>query len=254
MTMVRQGVLVGTWLIIMGLVGCTGTTTLEKYNRTMYQTNKVIDQLTLKPITKAYQAVTHDVIERRVNRFFNNIGEVGTLINSLLQGKLHNAAVSSSRLVWNTTLGLGGLFDVATVFGLKAHKEDFGQTLQTWGMPTGPYVVLPLLGPSTVTDAFGLVADSAIYPINRYDNWSSHWVRDGVIALNMVNTRAQLLPLEELLDTATTDEYLFVKSAYLQRRAALVRDGESDGHLDDEVDSIFDDLEEENDEQQVSEE
>lgn len=254
MTMVRQGVLVGTWLIIMGLVGCTGTTTLEKYNRTMYQTNKVIDQLTLKPITKAYQAVTHDVIERRVNRFFNNIGEVGTLINSLLQGKLHNAAVSSSRLVWNTTLGLGGLFDVATVFGLKAHKEDFGQTLQTWGMPTGPYVVLPLLGPSTVTDAFGLVADSAIYPINRYDDWSSHWVRDGVIALNMVNTRAQLLPLEELLDTATTDEYLFVKSAYLQRRAALVRDGESDGHLDDEVDSIFDDLEEENDEQQVSEE
>lgn len=249
----RQAIWVLALVSLIGLNGCTGTLTLEKYNRTMYQTNKAIDQVTLKPLTKVYQAVTHDAIERRINHFFENIGEVGTLINSLLQGKLHNAAVSSSRLVWNSTLGLGGLFDVATSFGLKAHKEDFGQTFRAWGVPAGPYVVLPLWGPSTITDAVGLVADSAVYPISRYNNWSSHRVREGVVALDMLNTRAQLLPLETLLDTATTDEYLFIKSAYLQRRAALVRDGKSDSRLDDALDSIFDDLEEENQSQQVNE-
>lgn len=227
------------------LASCSSTSTLESYNRAMYETNKVIDDYTLKPITKVYQKITHNAIERRVSNFFGNLSEVGTMVNSLLQGKFRNAAVSSSRFVWNTTLGVGGLFDVAATFGLDADKEDFGQTLRVWGVPAGPYVVLPLLGPSTVTDAFGRVGDRALSPLNRYSDWSDHTVREGLTALDVINTRAKFMQIDDLLDTATTDEYLFVKSTYLQSRATLVRDGEADTALDAEVDDIFDDLEEE---------
>lgn len=222
------------------LAGCSSTQPLEDYNRAMYNTNRAIDKYTLKPITKAYQAITPDVIERRVNSFFDNLGEIGTMVNSLLQGKFHNAAVSSSRLVWNTTLGLGGLFDVATFMGLEAQEEDFGQTLQVWGLPAGPYVVLPLLGPSTITDTVGLLGDWSIDPVNLYDDWSDHSVHEGLIGLRLIDQRAELIQAEALLETGTTDEYLFVKSAYLQRRAALVRDGEVNNDLDDAVDALFD--------------
>lgn len=241
--MIRQWKRILCLVVVLTLSGCSATSSLEAYNRGMYETNKVIDNVTLKPLAKAYRTVTHNAIERRVSSFFSNLGEIGTMVNSLLQGKFHNAAVSSSRLVWNTTLGLGGLFDVATSFGLEADKEDFGQTLRVWGVPTGPYVVLPILGPSTVTDALGLVVDSAADPINYYNGWSDHSVHEGVVALNIIDTRAQYLQLDKLLDTGTTDEYVFVKNAYLQRREALVRDGEADTSLDDDLDDIFDDLE-----------
>lgn len=241
--MIKQWIRFFVLVSAFALASCSSSGSLESYNRAMYETNKVIDDYTLKPITKVYQKITHNAIERRVSNFFDNLGEIGTMVNSVLQGKFHNAAVSSSRFVWNTTVGLGGLFDVATSFGLQADKEDFGQTLQVWGVPAGPYIVLPILGPSTVTNAIGLVGDRAVSPLSNYSDWSDHSVREGVTALNIINTRAKFMQLDNLLDTATTDEYLFVKSAYLQRRARLVNDGEGNDELDSELDDIFDDLE-----------
>ncbi len=217
-----------------------GCSSLESYNRTMYKTNKAIDKYTLKPIAKGYHFITPDPVERGVSNFFGNLGEVGTVVNSLLQGKVRNAALSSSRFVWNTTLGLGGMFDVATAMNVVAKPEDFGQTLQVWGMPAGPYVVLPILGPSTVTDSVGLVGDYFAYPLTYY-HWTDHSVREGVTALKTVDTRTQLLPLEKQLK-GVPDEYSFVKSAYLQRRASLVRDGaiEENNDIDKDFDELLD--------------
>lgn len=228
--------------VLLGGCASNNSSGLEAYNRGMYKINKSVDKYTLKPIAKGYRFITPDPVEKGVSNFFNNISEVGTVANSLLQGKLHNAALSSSRLVWNTTLGIGGIFDVATAMDIKANKEDFGQTLQTWGLPSGPYVVLPLLGPSTVTDSAGLVGDYFLSPINQYDDWSDHLVHEGVVALNITNRRAQLLKTEKLVDSAAVDEYTFVKNAYLQHRAALVNDGEvQDKALDEDLDDLFGD-------------
>ncbi|MBS9777737.1 MAG: VacJ family lipoprotein [Gammaproteobacteria bacterium] len=226
------------------ITGCASNndSVLESYNKGMYKINRTVDKYTLKPLAKAYRFVTPDPVEKSVNNFFNNIGEVNTIANSLLQGKFRNAALSSSRMVWNTTIGIGGLFDVATAFNISADKEDFGQTLQVWGLPTGPYVVLPFWGPSTITDSVGLGVDTYLSPINRYNNWADHSVREGVVVLNIVNTRAQLLDLEKVLETGTTDEYYFVKNAYLQKRAVMVNDGEVvNEEMDKELDDLFGD-------------
>lgn len=228
----------GCGLVLLFLFGCAGG--LEGYNRGMYKVNKTVDKYTLKPIAQGYRAITPDPVEKGVNNFFNNVGEVGTMANSVLQGKLHNAAASSARLVWNTTIGLGGLLDVATAMNIKAHQEDFGQTLRTWGVPAGPYLVLPLLGPSTVTDSVGLAVDNYFSPINQYDDWSDHSVREGLVVLQNINKRAQLLDAEKLIENASTDEYTFVKNAYLQKRKALTRDGRADESLDEDLDKLFD--------------
>lgn len=225
------------------IVGCASdqNSGLESYNRSMYQINKSIDKYTLKPIAKGYRAVTPDVVEKRVSHFFGNLSEVGTFTNSLLQGKLHNAAVSSARIVWNSTIGIGGLFDVATAMDLHSNKEDFGQTLQTWGMPAGPYVVLPFFGPSTVTDSVGLVGDYFISPLYWYDDWSDHSVREGVIALSIIDKRVRLLDTEKMLENVN-DEYSFVKSAYLQQRALLVNDGKvENSELEADLDDLYGD-------------
>lgn len=227
------------WLLLALLMG--GCSSLESYNRTMYDVNKTVDKYTLKPIAKGYRLVTPDPVERSVSNFFDNLGEVSTVVNSLLQGKIRNAALSSSRFVWNTTLGLGGLFDVASAMNIEANPEDFGQTLQTWGVPAGPYVVLPLLGPSTVTDSIGKVGDYFTDPISQYKDWSDHLVHEGLVGLRVVSDRSNLFSLEKQL-AGVPDEYTFVKSAYLQRRADLVRDGaiEEDSDLDKEFDALLD--------------
>ncbi len=226
-------------LTVFLLGGCAGNNGLESYNRSMYKINKAVDKYTLKPIAKGYRAITPDPVEKGVSNFFNNIGEVGTFANSLLQGKFNNAALSSSRFVWNTTLGIGGIFDVATAMNIKAKKEDFGQTLQTWGLPAGPYIVLPFFGPSTVTDSVGRVGDAFLSPINRYD-WNSNSLRNSVIGLYYVDKRARLLNAEKLLNSASVDEYSFVKNAYLQHRQALVHDGEvTNQSMEDDLDNLY---------------
>lgn len=191
----------------------------ESFNRGVFRFNDALDRWALKPIAKGYQKVTPDAVEEGVHNVFRNIGEVRNLANNVLQLKMHDAGVDTARFFFNSTFGVLGFFDVATKMGLQRNDEDFGQTLGAWGVKSGPYVVLPLLGPSTVRDAL------ALYP----DNFTSHYrynndvpVRNSVFALNVVDTRASLLAAERLI---TGDKYRFMRNAFLQNREFKVLDG-----------------------------
>lgn len=225
--------------LLMFLGGCMSSETLEDYNRRMYKLNKSVDGYTLKPIAKGYKAITPDPVEKGVSNFFNNLNEVTVFTNSVLQGKIDNAILSSSRFVWNTTVGLGGIFDVATAMNIKANKEDFGQTLQTWGVPAGPYVVLPFFGPSTVTDTIGRAGDVLWSPINQY-NWEKNAFPYSIIAMSYIDKRSRLLGAEKLLGSASVDEYSFVKNTYLQHRQALVHDGKVENKaMEEDLDDLY---------------
>ncbi|SFI62126.1 phospholipid-binding lipoprotein MlaA [Pseudomonas guineae] len=214
------------------LVACTGVLSLpvlaqaneedpwQGYNRFMFRINDNVDMYTLKPLAKGYQAVTPQFLEDGVHNVFRNIGDVGNLANNLLQAKFHDAGVDSSRLIFNTTFGLLGFFDVGTAMGLQRSDEDFGQTMGAWGLNSGPYVVLPLLGPSTVRDAFGKVPDSMLVAPAFIDHVPTRNVVRGV---QLVDLRASLLSAERLI---SGDKYIFVRNAYLQNREFKVSDGE----------------------------
>lgn len=195
---------------------------LDGYNRAMFKFNDKVDGWVLKPLAKGYRAVTPDVVETGVSNFFSNLGELINIPNDLLQGKFRQAANDTGRLLVNSTIGIGGLFEIADKIGLeKSDGEDFGQTLATWGVPSGPYVVIPVLGPSTLRDFPGTVTDSVLFsPIGDIENVS---VRNSVYGLKTVDTRAGLLKSEELI---TGDRYTFIKGVYLQRREYLINDGE----------------------------
>jgi phospholipid-binding lipoprotein MlaA len=192
----------------------------QGYNRIMFEINDTVDTYTLKPIAKGYQAVTPDFLEDGVHNVFRNIGDVGNLANNLLQGKLHNAGVDTSRLIVNTTFGVLGFFDVGTTMGLQRSDEDFGQTLGKWGVGSGPYVVLPLLGPSTVRDAIGKVPDSLLTASAAIEHVPT---RNVVIGVQAVDVRANLLKAERLV---SGDKYIFLRNAYLQNREFRVQDGQ----------------------------
>ncbi|HUE92244.1 VacJ family lipoprotein [Pseudomonas sp.] len=192
----------------------------QGYNRFMFRINDNVDTYTLKPLAKGYQAVTPQLLEDGVHNIFRNIGDVGNLANNVLQGKLHDAGVDSGRLIFNTTFGLLGFFDVASQMGLQRSDEDFGQTLGAWGLGSGPYVVLPLLGPSTVRDAIGKIPDSMLTVQSTIDHVPT---RNVVHAVNAVDMRVSLLSAEKLI---SGDKYIFIRNAYLQNREFRVRDGE----------------------------
>jgi phospholipid-binding lipoprotein MlaA len=192
----------------------------QGYNRFMYRVNDNVDAYTLKPLAKGYQAVTPQFFEDGVRNVYRNIGDVGNLANNLLQGKLHDAGVDGSRLIFNTTFGLLGFFDVGSAMGLQRNDEDFGQTMGVWGLNSGPYVVLPLLGPSTVRDAFAKVPDSMLVAPAFIDHVPTRNVVRGVQTLDL---RASLLSAERLI---IGDKYIFIRNAYLQNREFKVRDGE----------------------------
>lgn len=190
------------------------------YNRFMFSINETVDAYTLKPLAQGYQAVTPQPVEDGISNVFRNIGDVRNLANNLLQGKLHDAGVDTSRLIVNTTFGILGLFDVATRMGLQRNDEDFGQTLGAWGLGSGPYVVLPLLGPSTVRDAFGRVPDSMLAATAHIDHVPT---RNVVIGVDAINLRASLFKAERMV---SGDKYTFIRNAYLQNREFKVRDGQ----------------------------
>ena len=213
------------------LTGCASTTdladedadALESYNRAMFAFNDAVDKAVFKPVAKVYWRVLPEPVTDSVGNFFSNLNDVVVLANDLLQFKLHQAAMDSSRIVFNTTFGLGGLFDVATRMELPKHREDFGQTLGVWGFGAGPYLVLPLLGPSTVRDTFGFAGDFMINPIDwATDSEAAKW---GLWGLNLINRRAGLLRLERALADEQIDPYSFQRSAYLQMRRSLIHDG-----------------------------
>ena len=200
---------------------------LEPMNRAIFGFNEVVDDNILEPVAKGYRYVTPDPVERSVSNFFNNLGEINTIINSALQMKMDKTISSTSRLAINSTVGVLGLFDVATSLGIQREREDFGQTLGFYGVSSGPYLVLPFFGPSSFRDAPGFYADvmmeKSISPIHTELH---HEERQAIQATNVIDTRANLLKATKILDTAAKDKYIFLRESYLQRRAKLVTDGQ----------------------------
>lgn len=203
----------------------------ESYNRAMFAVNDAVDRAVLKPVAQGYKAVTPQSVQNSVGNFFSNLLEIRNAFNNVLQGKFHNAASDVTRLIMNTSFGVLGLFDVATPMGLEKSQEDFGQTLGVWGAPAGPYVVLPMLGPSSVRDAPARVVDWELDPAIRAGVGDERYA---LLALDIVHVRARLLSTERALDEVATDRYMAIRNAYLERREFLVRDGapSSDQQLD----------------------
>jgi phospholipid-binding lipoprotein MlaA len=205
----------------------------ERTNRAIYKFNDALDRGVAKPVAKAYVKVTPAPVRTGFSNFFRNLTYPTVIVNDLLQLKLKEFATDTARLVVNTTLGIGGLFDPASQLGLSAGNEDFGQTLGHWGVPPGPYLMLPLFGPSNMRDTVGLVADQFSDPKTYVKDDTAYW---GLTGMSLVNTRAELLATEGLLGQAS-DPYAFVRNAYLQRREFLVKDGA----VPDEEIEIFED-------------
>jgi phospholipid-binding lipoprotein MlaA len=195
----------------------------ESLNRSVYAFNDKLDVYALKPIAKGYQAVTPDFVDTGVTNFFNNIGDVVVLVNDLLQLKFRQALSDTARIVFNTVIGLGGLIDVSTKFGLVKHDEDFGQTLGYWGVGSGPYLVLPIIGPSNIRDTAGLTVD--IVEFDPIYNIPKDSERNFAISLKFIDIRADLISATNILDETAIDRYALIRDAWSQRRKNLVHDG-----------------------------
>jgi phospholipid-binding lipoprotein MlaA len=211
----------------------------ESYNRAMFAFNEGVDRAVVKPAARAYERLPRPVRDGAGN-FFSNLDDVAVLVNNLLQGKLPDAANDAARLIFNSTIGVFGLLDVASPMGLPKNREDFGQTLGYWGVPSGPYLQLPFLGPSTVRDAPARVVDFELHPSNHlYRDHRRTWAT--LSAVEVVSIRASLLPMEDLLAAMSEDRYIAVRDLWLQRRDYLVRDGQSqaeDGLWLDELEQL----------------
>ncbi len=213
------------------LAGCASTEEMinedrdpfRSYNRFMFTVNDKLDKAVIKPTAQAYRAVLPEFVRQRVTHFFGNLGDFSVVANDLLQLKLQQATVDASRIVYNTTFGLLGLFDVASDMGLHKHNEDFGQTLGYWGVGEGYYLVLPLLGPSTTRDVWNVPVDSYLLdPITYVDPLA---LRLSLSGTNLIDRRANLLRVERAFEETQIDPYSFQRQAYLQRRRDLVYDG-----------------------------
>ncbi|HEX9391748.1 MAG TPA: VacJ family lipoprotein [Usitatibacteraceae bacterium] len=228
-------------LATLVLSGCASTSPkadpFESINRATYKFNDVVDKAVLTPVAKGYQAVTPEFVRTGISNVFSNIGDVATAFNNLLQGKGEDAANDVGRVLLNSTFGLFGLIDIATPGGLEKHHEDFGQTLGKWGVGSGPYLVLPIIGPSTLRDGPARVVDSYAGYFRYIDHIPT---RNTTFGVEMVDLRASLLGASSTLDTAALDKYQFVRDAYLQRRLNQVYDGKVPQALKDKLE---DDLE-----------
>ena len=216
-------------LFLLGTLTLSGCATngtpgdpLEPLNRGIYKFNDTVDKAVIKPVAQGYKEVTPEIVRAGVGNFFSNLDDVLVVANDLLQFKLPQAASDLSRLMVNTTFGVLGLADVATGWELPKHDEDFGQTLGYWGIDNGPYLVLPLLGSSTLRDAAGRLGDGQIDPVYNYDDVAT---RNTAIGINMIDTRSRVLDIESVVDDAALDRYSFIRDAYLQKRRSLVYDG-----------------------------
>ena len=206
----------------------------ENVNRAVFGFNDGIDRILLKPIAKGYRYITPNFVRLGVSNFFSNLSEVGSLVNATLQGKPVEGAKHTGRFLINSTIGIGGLFDVAKTMNLeKMDGEDFGQTLAVWGFNSGYYIVLPLLGSSTIRDGAGIPVNMALDPLGYYPEHRQ--TQTALNALEIIDLRTRLLRAEEFI---RGDRYLFIRDAYLQRREFLVNDGTvvddfgGDGELD----------------------
>ena len=219
--------LIGSIFLAVMLTGCASQANkdpLEGLNRGIYKFNDTADKAVIKPIAGAYKAVLPSPVRTGVNNFFDNLGTVVTAINDLLQFKFSKAMDDAGRFVINSTVGILGVIDVASMDNVPKHNEDFGQTLGYWGVGNGPYLVLPFFGPSSVRDTTGLVVDTVAFdPISYIDDPKT---RNQLRLVKFIDKRAQYLPASDLLDDAALDPYAFMRDAYLQRRESQVKDGE----------------------------
>ncbi|MBN4666795.1 VacJ family lipoprotein [Pandoraea nosoerga] len=214
----------------MALAGCATVTNpnpadpIEGFNRSMYTFNDKLDKAVMTPVAKGYRFVVPEPARDMVTNFFSNIGDVYNFANNLLQLEVTAAVQDLMRLTINTVFGVGGLVDFASPAGLPKHSQDFGVTLGKWGLPDGPYLVLPLLGPSTVRDTVGLAGNMFIDPTSYI---KPDWVSYTIYGVRLVNTRANLLDASNLLEAAALDPYSFTRDAYLARRKYLINGGAS---------------------------
>jgi phospholipid-binding lipoprotein MlaA len=221
-------------LVLALLQGCATVKTAdardpwESMNRSVFGFNEAMDKAVLKPTAKAYVAVVPRVVRTGVSNFLGNLGDVWSMANSALQLKGQHTAESLMRVSVNTFLGFGGLLDIATEMGLSRHKEDFGQTLGHWGVKPGPYVVLPLLGPSTLRDSAALPVDMKA-DVTQSINDSG--TRNSLTVTKVVDVRAGLLGTVDLVKSAALDPYAFVRDGYLQKRENDVYDGNPPEHF-----------------------
>ncbi len=208
------------------LAACAGPNPrdpIEGFNRGVFAFNEGVDKAVLKPVAQGYEAVAPVPVRKGVGNFFANVEDVLIAVNNLLQGKVPDAASDVSRLAINSTLGILGLFDVASEMGLEKHNEDFGQTLGRWGVGPGAYVVLPLFGPRDVRDTVGLVANRSLDPVARIYPVN---VRNSLSGTRFISDRAELLPADQAIEEASLgDKYGYIRDTYLQRREYLVYDG-----------------------------
>jgi phospholipid-binding lipoprotein MlaA len=195
----------------------------EPVNRRIYQFNEAFDKTVAAPVARVYRTVLPQFARTSVGNFFSNLRDVRSVVNNTLQGKFTDAYTDFGRVAINSTLGILGLFDIASEAGIEKHDEDFGQTLGRWGVAPGPFVMLPILGPSTVRDAAALIVDHKTDPVSHVDPSRS---QNQITAARFVNRRAELLDASNVLHQAALDEYEFVRDGYLQRRRNLVYDAE----------------------------
>jgi phospholipid-binding lipoprotein MlaA len=227
-------------LALLCLLGGSASTTLaasaydplEPINRPIYALNNTIDRFALKPLARGYDFIMPPLAQRGVGNFFANLYDVTSALNAVLQFRLPNAARSGGRVLVNSTVGIVGIFDVASSWGIEPYRTDFGQTLALWGLPEGPYLMLPLFGPRTVRSGAGTLVDT--FTLSVPPQLDNRALRNSIWGLELVHWRARFLDTDELI---TGDRYIFVRDAYLQQRSLLVNDGEVIDEFSDFEDS-----------------
>lgn len=202
---------------------------LEAANRKIDVFNQKFDKAVAKPVAKGYRKVTPDPLDKGISNFFNNLADVPSAANNLFQLKPARALNDIGRVCVNTTIGLLGFFDVASDMGMPNYKEDLGQTLGYWGVGDKPFLVIPFLGPSTLRDFVGTLGDFYMNPVS-YSSQGVYWT---LVALNLVDRRADLLEAGDVLDEAAVDRYSFMREFYLQKRESAINDGES--NMDEDI-------------------
>lgn len=221
----KAGILLG---LALSVVGCATANKedprdpWEGWNRNVQSFNDNLDDYVMKPVAQGYQTVTPEFVDKGITNFYSNIDDINVVLNDLLQFKLAQTGMDTGRLLINTVAGLGGFVDIASHMNLPKHNEDLDQTLGAWGVPAGPYFVVPLLGPSTPRGVVSLAADGATNPL--------YWINPAAIAygtgtLKTIDTRADLLSATKIVDQASVDRYEFIRNAYFQDRNYKIYDG-----------------------------
>ncbi len=226
--MAKAKKLCATLLLAGTLAGCATSggnpaDPLEPLNRAVFGFNDAADRAVIKPVARAYRAVLPGFVRTGVSNFFSNLEDIWISVNDVLQGKFQQGVDDFGRVLFNSTFGIAGIFDFASGLGLQKHNEDFGQTLGSWGVGSGAYLVLPILGPSTIRDGFGLLLDTQADLVFQIDGVPVH---NSLYATRAIGNRANLLDASSVIEQAALDKYAFVRDAWLQRRRNLVHDGD----------------------------